>query len=107
MTPLPDPLGSRPRGQFRDTHLAKPRLIWPVFATKWPYDILRDAINLSDVERSGEGIRTTLRAMCGQKFLAATRTHGCSVLLSEELVVGAPLREFTKYVKFKLSRRRP
>ena len=30
-------------------------------------------------------------------FFAAARTHGCSVLLSEELVVGAPSRGFTKY----------
>ena len=50
---------SRPRGQFRDTNLAKPRPIWPVFATKRPYDMLRDSINLSDVERSGT-VKSTL-----------------------------------------------
>ena len=50
---------SRPRGQFRETNLAKPRPIWPVFATKRPYDMLRDTINLSDVERSGT-VKSTL-----------------------------------------------
>ena len=54
--------------------------------------------------RRGDGIRTTLQAMWRTRVFSGY-AHGRSRPFSRELVVGAPLRGFPKYVKFKLSRR--